>query len=392
LQREQYERELERLVLAAARLGRVADDAALASLRSDHGLPQEEHLAAVAELYADDGPVMLLARAEMAEVERLANATAAAHDPNDPESNSLALVRYLCRWRAQHHLAAARGIMSTLGDHADLTAAMQHAEHAFAGTRQEAFRSAPLIAVAGDNSALLRAAIAMALARLDDEPARASLTLLTEDADWIVREAAYRALTSRGGLDRDLLARAMADDVEAVKRAALRVGSGATPLQATLDSRASLTTLTVVETMMLLRNVPMLRELDPDDLMSVTAIATERAFAPGQPLCVQGEAGNEVFMLVHGSVRVFTGGGGPDGAPERELNQLGAGACIGEMAVLDAEPRSASVTAVAPTRALVLPGAPFKTLLANRPEMSEAIIQQLVGRLRRAIEVARPGA
>ncbi|HUH01826.1 MAG TPA: cyclic nucleotide-binding domain-containing protein [Kofleriaceae bacterium] len=390
LQREQYDRELERLVLAAARAGRAADDEALASLRADHGLSQDEHRAALAALFAADGPVMSLARAELAEVERLASATAAANDPHDPESSSLALVRYLCRWRAEVHLAAARGVMHTLGEQAELSAALEHAQHAFEGSRQEPFVSAPLIAVVSDASPYLRAALAIVLARLEDGEANATLVELSRDSDWIVREAAFRALTSRGGLDRELLARAMADEVDAVKRAALRIGSGSAAAQATLDSRASLTTLTTVETMMLLRNMPMLRELDPDDLVSVTRIATERTYAPGDPLCRQGEPGNEVFLLVSGEVRIFVGG--IDGAtPVRDLNVAGAGACIGEMAVLDAEPRSASVAAITPTRALILPGAPFKTLLVARPEMSEAIIHQLVGRLRRLIDVgAKP--
>lgn len=390
LQREQYDRELERLVLAAARVGRVADDEALASLRADHGLSDDEHRAALADLFADHGPVMSLARAELAEVERLASATAAAHDPADPESSSLGLVRYLCRWRAQQHLEAARGVMRTLGDQPELTAALEHARSAFEGARREAFSAPPLVAVAGDASPYLRAALAMALARFDEDAARAALVQLSADPEWVVRESAFRALTSQGGLDRELLARAMADEVESVKRAALRIGSGGAAFQATLDSRASLTTLTTVETMMLLRNMPMLRELEPDDLVSVTRIATERTYTPGEALCRQGEAGEEVFLLVSGEVRIFVGG--TDGTPARDLNVAGAGACIGEMAVLDAEPRSASVEAVTPTRALILPGGPFKTLLVARPEMSEAIIHQLVGRLRRLIARGAPNA
>ena len=68
--------------------------------------------------------------------------------------------------------------------------------------------------------------------------------------------------------------------------------------------------------------------------------------------------------------------------PETTINDVGAGACIGEMAVLDSSPRSASVRALERTRALRVPGEGFKRLLSERPEMSEAIVAELVHRMR----------
>jgi CRP/FNR family transcriptional regulator, cyclic AMP receptor protein len=79
-------------------------------------------------------------------------------------------------------------------------------------------------------------------------------------------------------------------------------------------------------------------------------------------------------------VQIYVGGGD---RPEKVLNELGAGACIGEMAVLDREPRSASVRALERTRALRLPGEGFKRVMSERPEMSEAIVSELVRRMRR---------
>jgi CRP-like cAMP-binding protein len=72
------------------------------------------------------------------------------------------------------------------------------------------------------------------------------------------------------------------------------------------------------------------------------------------------------------------------GAGEREtvINELGPGACLGEMAVLDASPRSATVRATERTRALRVPGEGFKRVLAERPEMSQAIVAELVRRMR----------
>jgi CRP-like cAMP-binding protein len=52
------------------------------------------------------------------------------------------------------------------------------------------------------------------------------------------------------------------------------------------------------------------------------------------------------------------------------------------MAVLDSSPRSASVRGLERTRALRVPGEGFKRLLSERPEMSEAIVAELVHRMR----------
>ena len=70
------------------------------------------------------------------------------------------------------------------------------------------------------------------------------------------------------------------------------------------------------------------------------------------------------------------------GTEAADLNELGAGACIGEMAVLDREPRSASVQALERTRTLRVPGEGFKRVMMERPEMSEAIVAELVRRMR----------
>jgi CRP-like cAMP-binding protein len=130
--------------------------------------------------------------------------------------------------------------------------------------------------------------------------------------------------------------------------------------------------------MMLLRQVPMFVELDPDDLEQLAVRVEERWYDPGANLCAEGEVGDAVYVLVRGTVRVFTG----SGADERTLSELGAGACIGEMAVFDHAPRSATVRALDRVRALIVPGDGFKQLLLERPEMNQAIITELVRRMR----------
>jgi CRP-like cAMP-binding protein len=142
--------------------------------------------------------------------------------------------------------------------------------------------------------------------------------------------------------------------------------------------------------MMLIRQVPIFAQLDADDLEELASIVEERRIEPDRDLFREGEVGDAVYLIVKGAVRVYVGGMG--GRPETTLNELGAGACIGEMAVLDSAPRSASVRALERTRALRVPGEGFKRLLSERPEMSEAIVAELVRRMRGMMQQTAGGA
>jgi CRP-like cAMP-binding protein len=156
-------------------------------------------------------------------------------------------------------------------------------------------------------------------------------------------------------------------------------GIGQSGVYATLDANAAMASLTTIEKMMLIRQVPIFSELDPADLEELAYIVEERIINPNKDLFREGDAGDAVYLIVKGKVRVYVGGGE---RPETTLDELGPGSCIGEMAVLDHEPRSASVRALERTRALLVPGEGFKRVMSERPEMSEAIVAELVRRMR----------
>jgi CRP-like cAMP-binding protein len=132
--------------------------------------------------------------------------------------------------------------------------------------------------------------------------------------------------------------------------------------------------------MMMLRQVPIFSGLEAEDLEELSSIVEERRINAGKDLFREGDVGDAVYLIIKGTVRVFTGG--IEGRPERILSELGPGACIGEMAVLDAAPRSATVRALERLRTLRVPGEGFKRVMSERPEMSEAIIADLVRRMR----------
>ena len=432
VQRQQYRRDLERLVLDAARAGVPPSAASLEALRGEHGVGEEEQRAELEGILAADGPVVALYRAEIAEVERLAAAAAAASgdDGQGGESSTLGFVRFLALWRGTQHVHRALGLLGAVVQKRELdhlregiearpaTLAVElprlralvdpalaepliAAVGALGDGHRAALEPGPLLAIAGDGSGYLRAAVAISLSRFDDDASRAGLVTALDDAEPIVREAAVRALGSRRRLTRDILTKILSDDDPRVRQAAVRAVSGTTSgelpaapdpallaqtvkgvgnsgMYATLDANAAMASLTTIERMMLLRNVPMFAALDPSDLDELASVVVERTFRPGEDLCREGEAGDAVFVVVKGKVRVFTGGPGA----ERTLSELGAGACIGEMSALDAAPRSATVRAVDKTRAVIIPGEGFKDLLATRPEMAQSIIGELVRRMR----------
>jgi hypothetical protein len=224
---------------------------------------------------------------------------------------------------------------------------------------------------------------------------------MLDDIEPIVREATVRALGAKSRLTRELLTKAFSDSSPLVRSAAVRAvsGKGSTEAPAvdaavlaqttrgvgnpgayaTLDANAAMTSLTTIEKMMLIRQVPIFAELDAEDLEELASIVEERRIAAGNELFREGDVGDAVYLIVKGRVRVFVGGGA---RAETTINELGPGACIGEMAVLDASPRSATVRALEATRTLRVPGAEFKRVMSERPEMSEAIVEELVRRMR----------
>ena len=100
--------------------------------------------------------------------------------------------------------------------------------------------------------------------------------------------------------------------------------------------------------------------------------------AGGEALFQRGDPGRSLYIVVAGQVRVHIEG--------RTLSYVGEGEVIGEMALLQAEPRSASVTAVVPTQLLRLDQQPFFELLEAQPELTRGMIKMLSGRLRTRLQ------
>lgn len=128
----------------------------------------------------------------------------------------------------------------------------------------------------------------------------------------------------------------------------------------------------------LLRHVPLFSQLSAASLDALAASIGQRWLAAGETLFHQGEVGVECFVIVAGELEVLTFVGGD----ELRLDVFSPGQLIGEMALLDQSPRSATVRALADTELLVLGDEAFKTLLAASPELAMSMLRNGTRRVR----------
>ncbi|WFE63559.1 Crp/Fnr family transcriptional regulator [Micromonospora sp. WMMD714] len=124
-----------------------------------------------------------------------------------------------------------------------------------------------------------------------------------------------------------------------------------------------------------------LARLTADDQAVLLAAGAPRSWTPGDLLFRQGDAGSSVVLMLRGYVKVL--GRKPDGRPMLLAVRV-AGDLLGELAILDGEPRSASVVAAARAAGRVMPAATFRSLLRERPSIADAVHRSVTAKLRMA--------
>jgi HEAT repeat protein len=135
--------------------------------------------------------------------------------------------------------------------------------------------------------------------------------------------------------------------------------------------------LSTVEKVLVLKTVSMFSQTPDHVLADVADLLEEVDVTENETIFKQGDPGDSLYVILDGKVRVHDG--------ERLLNYLGERDVFGEMALLDPEPRLASVTAIEATRLFRLDQAPFYELMAERPEVATGVIRVLSGHLRNRV-------
>ena len=124
----------------------------------------------------------------------------------------------------------------------------------------------------------------------------------------------------------------------------------------------------------LLRSVPLFSACSKTNLARIARLVDEIDLPAGHVLTQQGRTGNEFFIIVDGTVRVDRDG--------RRIDTVGPGDFLGEIALIDHRPRTATATCETPCRVLVLAHREFHTLLADTPSIASAVLKALAERLR----------
>lgn len=123
-----------------------------------------------------------------------------------------------------------------------------------------------------------------------------------------------------------------------------------------------------------LAEIPLFSALSKRDLGRIAKASNEINVDAGHVLVDQGDAGREAFVIVEGTAVVHRNG--------RKVGELGPGDAIGELALLDHGPRTATVTASTPLTALVLSAREFAGVIEEVPGLALKLLAQLAGRVR----------
>ena len=134
--------------------------------------------------------------------------------------------------------------------------------------------------------------------------------------------------------------------------------------------------LSLLEKVILLKTVSFFSEVPEDVLVEIASVLEELEIEAGETIIKKGESGGSLYIIADGKVRVHD--------ERRTITILGESNVFGEFSILDANPRSASVTALEDTRLFRLDQDPFFELIDDHSTIARRIMQVLVRYLRQA--------
>lgn len=123
-----------------------------------------------------------------------------------------------------------------------------------------------------------------------------------------------------------------------------------------------------------LAKIPLFAECTTRELEQVSRLTDVVTLPAGRVLMREGRIGHECFVLAEGEAVVTMSG--------QRLAKLGPGEIVGEMAVLEAKPRVATVTARTDVRAFVMTSVAFASVLDHCPTVGRNILATVAHRLR----------
>jgi len=146
------------------------------------------------------------------------------------------------------------------------------------------------------------------------------------------------------------------------------------------------TTSPTLMTLEALRSVPLFASLDDEDASALRGLLRPRETAAGALLFRAGEAGDAMYLIESGRVRIHVA----DAAGQNlTLAELARGDFFGEMSLLDGKPRSASATVTEDARLAVLPREDFLRFVRGNADVALDMLGAVTDRLRHTDELLR---
>ena len=200
--------------------------------------------------------------------------------------------------------------------------------------------------------------------------------VMKSDDPWL-RASAVLAAGDIAGLDVKPIVKQLADSdpEELVRSAARKTLSGDSNMK-------TLQTLTQMERILFLRQVFLFSNLTLSDIKRIASIAEEHLFTDGEIIAEEGEMGEEMYLIVSGEVKVVTGF---QEGNEMEIARRVTGEAVGEMSIINKEPRIASLIAYGEVRTLCINQQDFEEILRTQPETSLAVMRVLCNRIKEQI-------
>lgn len=128
-----------------------------------------------------------------------------------------------------------------------------------------------------------------------------------------------------------------------------------------------------------LAGVPLLASLDRKTLERLARQGKRRRYAPGDTIVREGEPGSALYIILSGRVRVER----REAAGSQVVAELKPGDFFGELALIEEEPRTATVTAIEETECLLFVAWEFTALLKSEQGMAYALLRALIERMHR---------
>ena len=123
----------------------------------------------------------------------------------------------------------------------------------------------------------------------------------------------------------------------------------------------------------MLQGAPFFAGLSSEDLEGILHVGRSVSFGPGETIVEHGDVGDGMYIITDGAAEVDVGG---------RFHRLKPGDFFGEMALISAGKRMATVKAVEPVEALKIPADAFQTFLEAHPAVTLSILRAVVNRLR----------